>query len=34
MPHYSIELIDVDDLTISRLVATLCYEMENPHAQP
>ena len=33
-PHFSIELGDVDDLTISRLLATLCHEMENPHAQP
>ena len=33
-PHFSIELGDVDDLTINRLLATLCHEMENPHAQP
>ena len=32
-PHFSIELEDVDDLTISRLLATLCHELENPHAQ-
>ncbi|NBR76951.1 MAG: hypothetical protein EBT73_06435 [Actinobacteria bacterium] len=32
-PHFSIELVDVDDLTIGRLLATLCHEMENPHAQ-
>jgi hypothetical protein len=31
-PHFSVEIMDADDLTITRLLATLARTMENPYA--
>ncbi|MFZ9707245.1 MAG: hypothetical protein ACO3CG_05325 [Ilumatobacteraceae bacterium] len=31
-PHFSVEIMNADDLTIDRLLATLAQTMENPYA--
>jgi len=31
-PHFSVEIMNADDLTITRLLATLSQTMENPYA--